>query len=81
LVSRGVTYRSTHASVRIAFPGMPHLGIWSRPGAGFVCIEPWHGYAAPDGFLGELAEKPGVSNVTPGSAATFSMSIAIEDES
>ena len=23
----------------------PHLGIWSKPGAPYVCIEPWHGHA------------------------------------
>lgn len=23
----------------------PHLGIWSVPGAPYVCIEPWHGHA------------------------------------
>jgi galactose mutarotase-like enzyme len=75
LVSRGVTYRSPSASVRIDFPGMPHLGIWSKPGAGFVCIEPWYGYAAPEGFSGELQEKPGILNLNPGLSATFSMGI------
>lgn len=79
LVSRAVTYRARRTNVRIAFPEMPNLGIWSKPGAGFICIEPWHGYAAPEGFLGELADKPGISHVLPGDPAAFSMSVTIED--
>jgi hypothetical protein len=27
-------------SITVSFPNMPHLGIWTKPGAGFVCIEP-----------------------------------------
>jgi galactose mutarotase-like enzyme len=80
LISRGVTYRSPHATVRIDFPCMPQLGLWSKPGAGFVCIEPWHGYAAPDDFAGELREKPGISSLEPGAAATFSMRITLADQ-
>ncbi|MBN2289234.1 MAG: hypothetical protein JXQ83_07865 [Candidatus Glassbacteria bacterium] len=30
-------------SVRVDFPDFPHLGFWSEPGYGFICIEPWQG--------------------------------------
>ena len=30
-------------SLRIEFPGFPHLGLWSEPGDDFICIEPWQG--------------------------------------
>lgn len=43
------------------------LGIWTKPGAHFVCIEPWHGIADPEGFDGEFVDKPGVMLVPPGS--------------
>jgi galactose mutarotase-like enzyme len=46
-------------SIQIRFANMPHLGVWTKPGAGFLCIEPWQGYAAPLGFAGELKDKPG----------------------
>ncbi|MDP1906767.1 MAG: aldose 1-epimerase family protein, partial [Hyphomicrobium sp.] len=42
LASRRLVYGE---AVRVAFPHMPHLGIWTKPGAGFVCIEPWQGHA------------------------------------
>jgi galactose mutarotase-like enzyme len=64
-------------SIRVAFPGMPHLGIWTKPGAGFVCIEPWQGHADPVGFEGQLSEKPGIVLIGPGDTRSFSMEIAV----
>jgi galactose mutarotase-like enzyme len=48
---------------------LPHLGIWTKPGAPFLCIEPWQGHASPLGFDGEFADKPGT--VSLGSAGTI----------
>jgi galactose mutarotase-like enzyme len=56
---------------------MPHLGIWSKPGAGFVCIEPWQGFASPDDFDGEFAKRPGVVQIAPGVARAFAMTVEI----
>ncbi len=47
----------------VAFPDTPKLGIWTKPGAAYVCIEPWHGIADPHGFDGEFRDKPGVFEV------------------
>ena len=65
-------------ALRIDFPLMPQLGLWSKPGAGFLCIEPWCGYASPDGFEGEFAEKPGLVTIEPGAARAFGMSVALD---
>jgi galactose mutarotase-like enzyme len=78
--SRGVTYVAPSGrAMRVTYPGMPNLGLWSKSGAGFLCIEPWHGYAAPIGFDGDFAEKPGLVVIAPGATATFAMSIALLD--
>lgn len=74
LASRSVVYGD---AVRVDFPRMPHLGIWTKPGAGYVCIEPWQGHASPEGFDGELMDKPGMVKVAPGAAQTFAMSIEV----
>ncbi len=74
LASRSVLYGE---AIRVDFPRMPHLGIWTKPGAGYVCIEPWQGHASPEGFDGELADKPGVIAITPGATESFAMSIAL----
>lgn len=61
----------------IAFPNTPRLGVWTKPGARFVCVEPWHGHADPDGFAGEFADKPGVFTVAPGEAKRIAMSVTL----
>lgn len=37
--------RNGGKSVVVEFKDFPYLGIWAKPGAPFVCIEPWLGYA------------------------------------
>ena len=47
------------------FHGFDVLGLWSKPGAGFLCIEPWSGFHSPEGWEGELADKPGILTIPP----------------
>jgi galactose mutarotase-like enzyme len=77
--SRRVVYGAPGApAIAVTFPAMPHLGIWSKGGgAGFVCIEPWQGYADPAGFTGTLFEKPGVVPIEPGKAHACGMRIEL----
>jgi galactose mutarotase-like enzyme len=76
--SRCVTYRAAQGpQIQISFPDAAFLGIWSKPQANFVCIEPWHGIADPDGFCGDFRVKPGVFMVEPGAAAQIKMSITL----
>jgi galactose mutarotase-like enzyme len=78
-VSRRVVYGAPGApSIAVSFPTMPHLGIWSKGGgAGFVCIEPWQGFADPVGFAGTLFEKPGIVVVEPGASHACGMRIEL----
>jgi galactose mutarotase-like enzyme len=79
LASRKVRYGAPgRRSITVSFPGMPHLGIWTKPGAGYVCIEPWHGYADPVGFEGEFKDKPGIVMIPPGEIRDFTMEIAVD---
>ncbi|UYY57445.1 aldose 1-epimerase family protein [Sphingomonas sp. S2-65] len=61
----------------IGFEGMPKLGIWTKPGARFICVEPWHGIADPEGFDGEIWDKPGMLRFEPAEARTFSMQVTL----
>lgn len=61
--------------LRVSYPDMPYLGIWTKPGANFICIEPWHGIADPEGFAGDLRAKPGIFMVAPGTAVPMRMAI------
>ena len=63
--------------IRIDYPDLPFLGIWTKPGAPFLCIEPWQGHAAPLGFSGEMADMPGMVTVPPSGSMTRHIAIRI----
>jgi galactose mutarotase-like enzyme len=78
LVSRCVTYgASAGPKIEMSFDDFTTLGVWTKPGAEFICIEPWQGVADPAGFQGELRDKPGIVIVEPGSSRRFAMAIAL----
>lgn len=79
LRSRALTFGgATGPRLTVEFPDATHLGLWTKPGAGFLCIEPWRGVADPAGFSGELDAKPGVLLMPPGGAQSLSMRIALQ---
>lgn len=79
LASRSVEYGARGgASLRVDFPDMPHLGIWTKPGAGFICIEPWQGYADPQDFVGEFSDKPGIVSIRPGDVRRFAITMTVK---
>ncbi|MDG2534370.1 aldose 1-epimerase family protein [Sphingomonas sp. HITSZ_GF] len=59
------------------FPDTPALGLWMKPGARYLCIEPWHGIADPWGFDGEIWDKPLMQRFAPGEARTFTMRVTL----
>jgi galactose mutarotase-like enzyme len=78
--SRSLTYGADGAPrLRMSYPDTACLGVWTKPGAPFVCIEPWHGVADPQGFRGDFAAKPGVFVVAPGAELAIEMTIAVLD--
>jgi len=78
LNSRRVSIRSTkhdHA-VDVDFADFPYLGIWAKPGAPFVCIEPWLGYADSEGEPKPIEQKEAIQHVEVG--GTFEASFTIK---
>jgi galactose mutarotase-like enzyme len=76
--SNAVRYTAPGApAVEVAWEGFRQLGIWSRAGGDFLCIEPWHGMSSPAGFDGEFREKPGLMLIPPGERRTLSMRIRV----
>ena len=51
------------------YPSFRHAALWTKPGAPFLCLEAWTGYSDPDGFEGDLIDKPGMSALEPGGSA------------
>jgi galactose mutarotase-like enzyme len=79
--SRSVRYGATDGpAVTVAWDGFEQLGLWSRAGGDFLCIEPWHGMASPAGFAGEFVEKPWRMLIPPGENRTASYRITLEPQ-
>jgi galactose mutarotase-like enzyme len=64
--------------LRLAFPDARFLGIWTKPGAPFICIEPWQGIADPDGYAGDLPQKPGITALAAGASLASTLCVAVE---
>ena len=76
--SRSVRFTAKDGpTVEVAWDGFPHLGVWTKPGAGFLCIEPWRGLPSPGDFQGEFKDKPGVFQVSPGATVTASYIVKV----
>jgi len=78
--SREVTYTGEQGpAITVKFDDFPHLGIWSVPGAGFVCIEPWQGHSSAVDFEGDFSDKPGLVKIQPNENQSWTMDILVEN--
>ncbi len=50
----------TGYNLKVMTGGAPHLGIWAKPAAPYVCIEPWYGFADSVDSKGEMTKKEGM---------------------
>ena len=76
--SRFLTYGAARGPrLRVSFPDAAYLGLWTKPGAPFVCIEPWQGIADPSGYCGDFTAKPGVFLVPPGAEHPVRMAVSL----
>jgi len=76
--STSVRYTAPGApAVEVAWEGFRDLGVWSREGGDFICIEPSFGTASPVDFDGEFRDKPGVMLIAPGEHRTLSLRIRL----
>lgn len=65
--------------LRIAFPDTPWLGLWQKPGAHYLCVEPWAGMADLEGFAGDVWGKQGIVALAPGATRRFRMDVTLTD--
>lgn len=78
LASERLVYGPDHGpALEIAWRDMPNLGIWTKPGAPYVCIEPWAGIADRNHASGEIWDKPEIWRIRPGATDRWSMSVTL----
>ncbi|ARO26198.1 aldose 1-epimerase protein (plasmid) [Rhizobium sp. TAL182] len=64
-------------TLRFHFENLPNLALWTKPGAPFICVEPWHGTAAEAGGSSELSRRPYTNILAPGASTRFAFTVEI----
>lgn len=64
-------------SLHFTFENLPNIALWQKPGAPFLCVEPWHGMAAHAGGTAELVERPYTVALVAGDAMRFGFTVEI----
>jgi len=77
--AKKVTLKSAKDDISVAMEfDTQHFGVWTQPGAPFVCLEPWDGLPDYEGFCGDFSNKRGNHILMPGDFKIFSTSIKID---
>lgn len=53
-------------TLTVEYPHFDHLGIWAKPGADFVCIEPWLGYTDTESRPNDISQKEAIHSLKHG---------------
>lgn len=79
LESRAATLQNADGShgVRLSFPEMPYLIIWSKPAGDFVAVEPWSGLSTCSDEDDVLEHKRGCLVAQPGETVERSFTIEV----
>lgn len=70
--------KSNNKGIIVRFKNYPHLALWSKPSADFICIEPWLGLPDSENESLDLMNKTSYKTIQPNSK--FSISIETEIE-
>ncbi len=63
--------------IEFTFGKCPFLGIWAKPGAPYVCIEPWYGVNDGREVKKDISEKRGIERLGKGESFEFSWTAEI----
>ncbi len=78
LASKAITIlENQQPLLRFSFGDFPNFGIWTKPGAPFLCLEPWVGYSDPVDANGELVQKEAIWLLDAKSSCSFEFSMEI----
>ena len=73
-----LVHRETGRGLRLDFHEFPMVAFWTKPGAPFLCLEPWQGCAAWDNETGRFEDKPFCLTLEPGAQKTLACSFHIQ---
>ncbi len=67
------------AKLHFEFENLPNLALWQKPGAPYICIEPWHGMAGVDGKGTDIMDRPSTFVLQAGQSQSFQYSVLISE--
>ena len=78
VASEKVKLADTHGKeyMSMSFGKVPHLWLWAKAGAPYVCIEPWHG-ADETVSAEELENKKGIVSLEAGKKFVFPIEVTV----
>jgi len=69
--------KKTSTVVEVDYKDAPHLGIWTKVGAPYICIEPWYGLPDEAAHDGKIENKLGINKLDAGSEFEWTHAITI----
>ncbi len=69
--------RKTARALRVDFPEADYFLLWHKPGAPYICLEPWCGVQQPVNSSSELVEKEGIIPLEPNALYTMTHTITV----
>jgi galactose mutarotase-like enzyme len=63
--------------IEVSFADFNYLGIWAKPNAPFVCIEPWLGISDSVTTTKDFTQKEGIQRLEAGNQQKFTYSIRL----
>lgn len=69
--SENITLHTDNADIKFNLGNAPYLGIWAKPGAPYVCIEPWWGVNDSTEKKDDFSQKDAICKAEPGTSQTF----------
>jgi len=71
--------KKSNFQLKVSFHDFPYLGLWAKPNASYVCIEPWIGIADKVDSNQEFSTKEMIQHLPGGKEFTTSYSIEINE--
>ncbi len=65
------------ALLKMSYEKAPFVGVWSKPRAPYVCIEPWQGMFDTPAVSGKIEEKPYIHSLAPNEEYRFAYTVEI----
>lgn len=78
--SKGLTLKSQNGEEILHFDmgDAPFLGVWAKPGAPYVCIEPWWGVNDSYEVKNDVSEKRGIQSLEAGEVFEYAWKAEIK---